>query len=173
MISDCPNNESPYRVVFGRFQAKLLQCPVNCTLAKIKGRDGRLSILKAIGEEQYYGCFQFDYPEEPADWTIERYISKLNCVLSALAGTRPCLEAGRGMPTYSAFPTLDTKTAPALMKQGCISTLGSRLFRTRRRADRIRIYPKCSPRGRPLAIRHLFALSTTPILRAANGCGNL
>lgn len=74
MISDCPNNESPYRVVFGRFQAKLLQCPVNCTLAKIKGRDGRLSILKAIGEEQYYGCFQFDYPEEPADWTIERYI---------------------------------------------------------------------------------------------------
>lgn len=117
MISDCPNNESPYRVVFGRFQAKLLQCPVNCTLAKIKGRDGRLSILKAIGEEQYYGCFQFDYPEEPADWTIERYISKLNCVLSALAGTRPCLEAGRGMPTYSAFPTLDTKTAPALTKQ--------------------------------------------------------
>ena len=103
MISDCPNNESPYRVVFGRFQAKLLQCPVNCTLA--------------IGKEQYYGCFQFDYPEEPADWTIERYISKLNCVLSALAGTRPCLEAGRGMPTYSAFPTLDTKTAPALMKQ--------------------------------------------------------
>ena len=97
MISDCPNNESPYRVVFGRFQAKLLQCPVNCTLAKIKGRDGRLSILKAIGEEQYYGCFQFDYPEEPADWTIERYILKLNCVLSALAGTRPCLEAGRGL----------------------------------------------------------------------------
>lgn len=112
MFSDCLNNESPYRVVFGRFQAKLLQCPADSALEKIKGRDGRLSVLKAIGEEQYYGCFQFDYPEEPADWTIERYIAKTELCTFSVRGNKATLRSKQGHAYIFDLSDVGRKNSP-------------------------------------------------------------
>lgn len=112
MFSDYLNNKSPYRVVFGRFQAKLLQCPADSALEKIKGRNGRLSVLKAIGKEQYYGCFQFDYPEEPADWTIEQYIAKTELCTFSVRGNEATLRSKQGHTYIFSFPNVGHEDSP-------------------------------------------------------------